>query len=369
MKLRFGILKHTEELILIALWLAVLAVPLFMFPDSNAWDWDQVFESWRNIWPFFLLFLINHFILIPFLLFKKRKFTYFISAIILAVVFSFSLHLLERQRIDRQKFETGEGLHYRPPPPHEMGVPPEKSPNPPGGMGKRPPFIPFINTLILGILVIGFDTGFRLIVKWSKLERERTLLEKENVQNQLAFLRNQVSPHFFMNTLNNIHALIDVDKEEAKESIIKLSKLMRHLLYDSDTEFVPLKKELEFITSYINLMKLRFSDKVNIYLQLPENIPNKIIPPYLFTSFVENAFKHGISYQNSSYINIKFSLDPEHLIFEIKNSMPELKKENKASGIGVENSKKRLDILYGNKYSLNIEETNEDYKLTLIVPV
>ncbi|MEZ5196265.1 MAG: histidine kinase [Bacteroidales bacterium] len=242
----------------------------------------------------------------------------------------------------------------------------QKSPPHPA---KGPALPPFVNTFIISVLIIGFDTGIRMMIRWSKLEQEKTLLEKENAQNQLAFLRNQVSPHFFMNTLNNIHALIDLNSQEAKDSIIKLSKLMRYLLYDSDAEFVSLKKEMDFITSYINLMRLRFSDKVNISLQVPDNIPNKLIPPYLFISFVENAFKHGISYQNLSYINIDFSLDTEHLTFEIKNSVPELKKENKASGIGLENSKKRLDILYGKKYSLNIEKTKEDYKLTLIIPV
>ncbi len=151
-----------------------------------------------------------------------------------------------------------------------------------------------------------------MMVRWSKLEQEKTLLEKENVQNQLAFLRNQVSPHFFMNTLNNIHALIDVDTEEAKEAIIKLSKLMRHLLYDSQAELVPLAKEMEFIQSYINLMKLRFSEKVKINLSIPDQLPDKSIPPFLFTSFVENAFKHGISYQNSSFIDIVFLYKPDN---------------------------------------------------------
>lgn len=144
---------------------------------------------------------------------------------------------------------------------------------------------------------------------------------------------------------------------------------MRHLLYDSDEELVPLAKELEFISSYINLMKLRYSDKVKISLQVPEKLPNKLIPPYLFTSFVENAFKHGVSYQNSSFIEITFSFEPERLIFEIRNGKPEMMNDKTTSGIGIENTRKRLDIIYGKKYSLNIEENKKHYNLTLIIPV
>jgi LytS/YehU family sensor histidine kinase len=172
-----------------------------------------------------------------------------------------------------------------------------------------------------------------------------------------------------MNTLNNIHSLIDIDTEEAKESIIHLSKLMRHLLYDSEGEKIPIQKEIEFIKNYVDLMKLRYSEKVKINLELPEQIPDKTIPPLLFTSFVENAFKHGISYQDSSFIEIAFLCTKDQLIFKVKNSAPHNTKVNENSGIGIENSRKRLDLIYGSKYDLKIEDRAEDYSVQLSIRI
>lgn len=193
--------------------------------------------------------------------------------------------------------------------------------------------------------------------------------EKENVENQLAFLRTQVSPHFFMNTLNNIHSLIDFDTTEAKDSIIRLSKLMRHLLYDSEAEQIPLRKELEFIQNYVELMKLRFSNKVNIELDIPGQVPDKTIPPLLFTSFVENAFKHGINIQGSSFVFITFAFVDECLVFAMKNSKSGLQKDDEHKGIGIENSRKRLDLLYGDRYSLEIDDGKDEFVLSLTLPL
>ena len=212
----------------------------------------------------------------------------------------------------------------------------------PGGPDGRPPkqLPPLISFVVISILIIGFDTGLKLSVKWMQSEQQRAKAEKQSVENQLAFLRNQVSPHFFMNTLNNIHSLIDIDTEEAKESIIRLSKLMRHLLYDSEQNKIAIEKEFEFIRNYVDLMKLRFSDKVKISLLFPTEIPLKSIPPLLFTSFLENAFKHGISYQSESFVTIVFRIHDDMLDFEIINSNPESNGEKTNGGIGIVNSKK-----------------------------
>ncbi len=238
-------------------------------------------------------------------------------------------------------------------------------------MPKPPPnpMPPYISFMIISILIVGFDTGLKLSVKWVQSEQKRVSAEKENVESQLAFLRNQVSPHFFMNTLNNIHALIDFDAAEAKESIIRLSKLMRHLLYDSEVSLIPIQKEYEFISNYVDLMKLRYSDKVQINLQLPSELQDKKIPPLLFTSFVENAFKYGISYEQSSFINISFANDAQHLFFEISNSIPKNQKEQEVGGIGIENSRKRLNLLYANNYDLNIKHSEDVFTVSLKIPV
>lgn len=360
--MKHPIFKYSEFILLIIIWLLVLLVPFAVFQDGEDLDWNQLFNNWKNILPFFILFLINHFFLIPLLLFKKKQIQYFLAAFGFLVLFSFLLFLNDNQN------RNNETRPLMPPPQELREGPPMHPPSLAHQRDQKAPFMPVFNSFIIGLLIIGFDAGFRLSFRWNKLEHERTELEKENVENQLAFLRNQVSPHFFMNTLNNIHSLIDIDAEEAKEAIIKLSKLMRHLLYDSEAEKIPLKKELDFISSYINLMKLRFSEKVNVELNIDDQIPQKDIPPLLFTSFVENAFKHGISYENSSFIKVSFLFSNDSLIFILNNSISE-KKKSESGGIGIDNSRKRLDILFGKNYTLDIKETASEYLLTLNIPL
>jgi LytS/YehU family sensor histidine kinase len=216
--------------------------------------------------------------------------------------------------------------------------------------------------------MVGFDAGLQISMRWANLEQEKVNLKKESVENQLAFLKNQISPHFFMNTLNNIHALVDIDSEESKKAIIKLSNLMRHLLYDSEGKNTLISKEINFIKSYVELMKLRFSNKVKINIKIPSEIPNKTIPPLLFTSLLENAFKHGISYNKDSFINILMNFNEDQLQFSIENSNHP-KKDGNASGIGIENTKKRLSLLFKENFYFNISENKNTYKVNLNIPL
>lgn len=368
MKFKPGIIKYTEPIMLIGLWLAVLGAPILFMQSNGNLQWDRVLIAWELVLPFFILFLINHFILVPLLLFKGSSVSFLISAIILIGVFSTGIHLYDKNR----KHDQQRTLNQFEPPrerPVINHLPPDRPPGPDRPKGNPFALPPIVNTIILCILVIGFDTGLRMVVRWSILEREKNILEKENIRNQLAFLRNQVSPHFLMNTLNNIHILIDIDSNEAKDAVIQLSRLMRHLLYESADEKVPLKKELDFISSYFDLMRLRFSEEVIITMDIPEIIPEKSIPPLLFTSFVENAFKHGISYEGKSFINIVFEFRNDVLTFEITNSITDNKSNHESSGIGMENSIKRLKLLYSENYKLDISDNGKEHKLKLSLPL
>ena len=358
-------IKFTEVILLILVWLVLISAPVF-FRNNDSFYLRDLLNPLQTIIPLFVIFLINRFLLVPKLLLKKRRLFYLISVFGLIAVFTFGSYLFfPLQKDNRPLREMG---NQRKPPPHiqrpEHGFPP-----PPVQPGKRGPVPIYANFLIFAVLMVGFDTGLMNSFRLAKAEKERAKLEKENAESQLAFLRSQVSPHFFMNTLNNIHSLIDIDSDEAKESIIRLSKLMRHLLYDSEIEKIPIQKEIDFIENYVDLMKLRYSNKVKINLQLPAQLPEKSIPPLLFTSYLENAFKHGISYQNSSFIDITFSVSSENLTFEIKNSKVQLEKKEESSGIGIENSRKRLDLIYGDKYNLKIEDMKYEHYLQLTIPL
>jgi CheY-like chemotaxis protein len=203
---------------------------------------------------------------------------------------------------------------------------------------------------------------------FKQLAVEKQKVEKLFIESELAFLRSQVSPHFLMNTLNNIHALIDYDSEEAKNSIIILSRLMRHLLYESESVANPISMEMDFIRNYVDLMRLRFAEKAEIKLDIQDTMPSKSIPPLLFTSLLDNAFKHGIAANNGSFIHINISCANSKLIFEIKNGIPNHTKSNAPSGIGIENTRKRINLLYGENCELHISDNDDIFIARLTVP-
>jgi sensor histidine kinase YesM len=178
-----------------------------------------------------------------------------------------------------------------------------------------------------------------------------------------------------MNTLNNIHALVDIDGERAKDTIVELSKLMRYALYEGARQRVPLGRDVEFLQSYVKLMRLRFTDKVDIVVDIPSELPEREIPPMIFITFVENAFKHGISYRQESFIHVRLDVQPSRLVFVCQNS--KVRREAvkpgqqlaREGGVGLTNVQRRLQLLYGDQYRLDIDDQAETYNITLEIPL
>ena len=355
-----------ETSIIVVFWLLLFASPLIFSQYQDNINWNYIFDIWKNNLCILLVFLIQRFLLKPRFFFRAKKISYLILTITtLAASTGFvllndkgrNLPPLPDERIERpleiQRDRANETER------------PFSDPPPQKNMGQMPAYAHF---LLLAILLVGFDAGLQISMRWFGMEQEKYKLLKENIENQLAFLRNQISPHFFMNTLNNIHALVDLDSEEAKGSIVKLSNLMRHLLYDSEEKMCPIKKEVEFIKSYIELMQLRFTEKVEIKVDIPDEIPDKSIPSLLFTSMLENAFKHGISYSKTSFVFIKMSFSEDRLIFIVENSNHS-RKTVAPSGIGIENTRKSLDLIYKSNYDLIISENENKYSVKLSIPI
>ena len=368
MKTREVQIKYAERALIIFVWLVLLITPVMFREENDNPLWRSVVKQLEILIPLSLLFLVNRFALVPRLLFRGKTALY-VAAVLGVILFlnagSYLYHVAGIKKPPQHEL-SNEG-RFQPAPEQPAG----REDNPPPRQEKRQPapVPPFANFLIFSFLIVGFDTGLRSGLRWIEVENEKVKLEKENVSNQLALLKTQVSPHFFMNTLNNIHALVDANTEEAKEAIIKLSRMMRYLLYETEAEQTALKKEVEFLESYINLMKLRFSEKVTITLSLPAAIPDKTIPPFLFTSFIENAFKHGISYKSESFIVIDLILGKEKLLFSIKNSKTGYNRMEEFSGIGIENTRKRLRLLYGDNHHLDIIDNDEIYTVNLTIPL
>lgn len=358
-----------EVLILSFIWLIVFASPVIAWNGVDPINWVMIFDIWAKLLPFFLLSLLNHFVLIPFLFFRKMS-RYFAVAGVTIIIFSFSVFFfrLEPDRGPMKPDNWQMSEEWNPGP--DQGPPPNGRMDPHGNKPGNLP--PYLENFLIALLILGCDTGMRSIFRGSKVLKEKELLEKEKVKSELAFLRNQISPHFFMNTLNNIHSLIDLDTEEAKNAVIRLSKLMQHLLYDSALDTIPLKNEIAFIQSYIELMKLRFTEKVKITLDIHADLAETQIPPMLFTSLLENAFKYGISYKQKSFIDISLVTEGNKLIFKISNSIILGNKqiqEPENSGIGLENTRKRLNLLYADNFIMDISENDEVFNVKLILPI
>jgi sensor histidine kinase YesM len=225
-----------------------------------------------------------------------------------------------------------------------------------------------IVSTIIFLLMIGMNLGVKYYFR-HRDDRERLeKLERENLEQQLEYLKYQINPHFFMNTLNNIHALVDIDAEKAKSTILELSKMMRFVLYEGDKKGVPLTREFGFIRNYITLMRLRYTDKVQISIDLPAQTPDLMIPPLMLITFIENAFKHGVSYQHASFIEVKAEVQGDTLYFSCRNSKAEKSNEEKG-GVGLANVKQRLKLLYDNDYSLKIQDDSDVYSVQLTIPL
>lgn len=224
--------------------------------------------------------------------------------------------------------------------------------------------------ILLGFFMTGLNMGIKLLYRSLRDEQQMEELKRQNLQAEMDYLRYQINPHFFMNTLNNIHALIDIDTEYAKSAVIELSKMMRYVLYESGSETISLKKDIQFIENYIELMRIRYDSSIDIRFDYPDSIPNKVaIPPLLLIVFVENAFKHGVSYNHASFIQIRIGYRDDAVTAVISNSRHE-KSRSGTTGIGLENVKKRLALIYQDNYTLAIDDSDPAvYTVKLIIPI
>ena len=173
-----------------------------------------------------------------------------------------------------------------------------------------------------------------------------------------------------MNTLNNIHALIDIDTESAQSAIVELSRLLRYSIYDAERERVPLSKEVDFLRNYLALMRIRYDEQVEIRFDVPDPLPACNIPPMIYASFVENAFKHGVSYQQHSFVHISLQVEAGRLLFCCLNSrkVDSHSKPGEEGGMGLRNVRKRLELLFHRDYTLVLQDTGDTYAVRLNIP-
>jgi len=364
-------IKIIEILLFGLIWIGIFSIPFFNQWGYSTLDWEKLLSEWLHIFMFLLLFLINIGILIPKYLITQKYRVYIISAFTLIVstiaagLFLTSLFFPTPLAMPPMNLGSGLPMELGSGMPAPIGFKPDRK------IGFDSLSLRITANFIISLLIVGTSTTFKVIGQWLIADDRRKDLEKEQLRTELALLRHQISPHFFMNTLNNIHALIDLNSENAKDAVIRLSTMMRYLLYDTSQGQTSLKKEIGFIESYISLMQLRFSKHVNVMLEVPDGIPDIMIPPMLFISLLENAFKHGVSYQNDSFVLFRIDITDNRLNCTVKNSKQVKAQETKSkySGIGLTNIKKSLELLYGINYQFEIIESEIEYHVFLSIPI
>ncbi len=363
-----------ETVAYVVLWAVIMLIPVLQqFYDlltdvQPAFEWRRLLFTWVSYVPFLLIFLLSKLVYEPKLFFRGRHMAYFLVSFVTAFVFVLVLCYVFPHRMPSP-----------PRPGLPLSLPPEGSPAPPF----PPPPIhtgiaallrgPFLPRLLMALLMMGSSVAFK---GFFRAQRDRLRYEEQlssRLQSELDYLKYQINPHFFMNTLNNIHALVDIDSERAKQSIIELSHLMRYLLYESDQPTVPLRRELTFVRHYLELMKIRCDESVALTYEEPQPgspLLEASVPPLILLTFIENAFKHGISHRQSSYIRIRIAGDGGRLHFHCDNSrFPVSGLPSRPGGVGLAGVKRRLQLLYPDSHTLRICPDDNTFTVDLWLPL
>ena len=221
---------------------------------------------------------------------------------------------------------------------------------------------------LIGIYDVGLTTTIKLTVDWIFDRKRIESLQANQLKTELQFLKAQIQPHFFFNTLNNLYALTLERSKQAPEVVLKLSEIMEYILYDAKEPRIRLLNEINYIQNYIDLEKLRYGDKVSVQINMQGDIETQSVPPLLFLPFIENCFKHGAVENNKLNVLIEFEVSRNNVLrFSVINNYNSFIENKKNHGIGNQNVLRRLELLYKDKFSLDIKTEKQSYIVELLI--
>ncbi len=312
----------------LAVWLIIFGLPLFLTDRGQGISWSHFWRSASVMLSFMIVFYVNYLFLIKRFLYEQKIKEFIIINLLLIIVMATFMHF-SHDIIMSLNLEGRTGRRRR--------------------LHSTLPYF-YIGRNVLSLaLIVGLSVAIKMSARWAMVETERKELEKAKTEAELKNLKSQINPHFLLNTLNNIYALIEFNPPKAQIAVEELSKLLRHLLYDNNDKFVPLSKEVEFIKNYIELMRIRLAKNITLTTNI-DILPSTStqIAPLIYISLIENAFKHGISGNKDSFIDIQLKEKPNGVIeFICKNSyFPKSESDKSGSGIGLNQVKRRLELLY-----------------------
>ena len=324
-------------LVQVAVWAFIMLLPLLATLVSTH-DFQATKTTFMATWAILhsplAMYFVNFYIFGPYLFFRRR-FLLFVACnllLTLALNYRFLYVWIARDRIPEL---------------------PEMTPTLWIGF-----FIGFFMFLLINCFVAAIAIGIRHFMRIRQIKQQLKDEKAKNTEAELAWLKNQINPHFLFNTLNNISSLCQIDADGAQDAIAQLSDLLRYAMYETNKKMVPIEGEVEFMRNYISLMKLRCNEKTEITTTFDVK-QNMEIAPLLFISLVENAFKHGVSSSRPSKIDIRLLQNANELIFNCENTnFPKDDTDRSGSGIGLENTRRRLDLMYTGRYKW--EQSLED---------
>ncbi len=288
------------------------------------------------ILPLTMVFLINYFILVPYIYDKKHRYIFWLLNILSIGSLNYPILFFNPSSLPKA---VQEGFYSY-----------------------------MVILVLINFIIVALAIGLRYIIRQNKIQERLKEEKHKSTEAELNWLKNQINPHFLFNTLNNISGLTYIDVDAAQEKIAQLSDLLRYALYQSNDKKVTLTSEIEFMHNYIDLMKLRCNEMTRIEVDMTINDKNKLIAPLLFISPIENAFKHGTSSSKESFIKISLRDEKNSIVFICDNSnLPKDDKERSGSGIGIENMKRRLELIYPDKYTYEQNIVNNIYHVKITI--
>jgi two-component system, LytTR family, sensor kinase len=361
--------KTSRIIVHILVWAVIVGLPIYSairFKIGN--DFLLTYYTFTAISA--IIFYINYLFLVPVLFFQKKRARYYI--VVLSFVFFFYfISDFANEHIFNYITNKGNSEQVNRPSGDERvpGQPPRQM-----GRSRFMVVLPYAHTLgyiSSSLFMVFLSLGLRVLERQSNIEKTQEEMEKAKLNAELSLLKNQISPHFFFNTLNNIYSLSTSSPEGSRTAILKLSKMMRYLLYESEDGDTKLSNEIELMTNYIDLMKLRLEDNYNLRVRYPDEYKDFRIPPLLFIPFIENAFKHGVSFREDSFIDISMATSDNTIIFRSLNSISGSTAVTglETSGIGLNNVRKRLDLLFPGKHNLQLNKTESTFEVLLTIQV
>ena len=354
--------KKLQVLLHVVVWSVLFIIPTYLVFRETARDRFFMMAIWFQLAFYAAIFYLSYFWLVPRYFFTGKKLAWFLSSVLMAMLFTLLLGLLT-YRFDPFFFGEKKGA---PPWMEQPQVRVRRMTPPPGqGLPKPIKYWPFFNFLLTSCLVTGLSLGLRLSEKLVLNEKIRKEAEKQKLHTELELLKHQINPHFLFNTLNSIYGLALMKSDQTAEAVMKLSDMMRYVIQDVGYDTVPLSHELEYVGYYVELQKIRLTGNTEIRMDFGGDPSPYMIPPMILFPFIENAFKYGTSSHETTIIGISLRIDRGLLTFSVSNQVFSGRERTETFGIGILNTRQRLNLVYPGRHKLGLFNDGKTFIVNL----